>query len=67
MAVPLYTGADINDEFYTKFNFMRPPFFIDSGWGLACTTFCLDNENQPIYGRNFDWRLGDGHIIINIR
>ena len=42
-------------------------FFIDSTGSLACTTFCLDNENQPIYGRNFDWRLGGGHIIINKR
>jgi choloylglycine hydrolase len=41
--------------------------FIDSSWSLACTTFCLDNENRPIYGRNFDWWLGDGHIIINKR
>ena len=42
-------------------------FFIDSSWILACTTFCLDHENRPVYGRNFDWRLGDGHIIINKR
>lgn len=42
-------------------------FFIDSSWSLACTTFCLDNENRPIYGRNFDWWLGGGHIIINKR
>ncbi len=42
-------------------------FYIDSNCILACTTFYLDNENQPIYGRNFDWRLGGGHIIINKR
>ncbi|NNK96726.1 MAG: linear amide C-N hydrolase, partial [Desulfobacterales bacterium] len=42
-------------------------FCIDSNWSLACTTFCLDNENRPIYGRNFDWWLGGGHIIINKR
>ncbi|MCP3888502.1 MAG: linear amide C-N hydrolase [Desulfobulbaceae bacterium] len=41
--------------------------FIFSNWSLACTTFCLDNENRPFFGRNFDWRLGDGHIIINKR
>jgi len=40
---------------------------IDSSWSLACTTFCLDNENRPIYGRNFDWWLGNGQIIINKR
>jgi penicillin V acylase-like amidase (Ntn superfamily) len=42
-------------------------FFIDSNWSLACTTFYLDNENRPVYGRNFDWTLGDGHIVINKR
>ena len=42
-------------------------FFIDSNLSLACTTFCLDNEKRPIYGRNLDWWLGDGHIIINKR
>ena len=42
-------------------------FFIDSNLSLACTTFCLDNEKRPIYGRNLDWWLGDGHITINKR
>ena len=42
-------------------------FFINSQVSLACTTFCLDNENQPVYGRNFDWRLGDGRVFINKR
>ncbi len=42
-------------------------FFIESNWSLACTTFCLDNENRPVYGRNLDWSLGDGNIIINKR
>ena len=37
------------------------------GWGLACTTFCLDHDGRPFYGRNFDWRLGGGSIYINKR
>ncbi len=41
--------------------------FVDSNWCLACTTFYLDDQKQPVYGRNFDWRIGDGHIIINKR
>ncbi|MGI9569415.1 MAG: linear amide C-N hydrolase, partial [Desulfobulbia bacterium] len=41
--------------------------FVDRSLSLACTTFCLDNENLPVCGRNFDWRLGDGHILINKR
>lgn len=42
-------------------------FIFDSNSAFACTTFCLDNEDRPIYGRNFDWRLGDGRIFINRR
>ncbi|WP_163337882.1 linear amide C-N hydrolase [Desulfopila sp. IMCC35008] len=39
----------------------------DSNLAPACTTFCLDITNRPVYGRNFDWRLGDGCIFINKR
>lgn len=42
-------------------------FCIASNWSLACTTFCLDNKNRPVFGKNFDWLLGDGQIIINKR
>lgn len=39
----------------------------DSKLAPACTTFCIGIENRPVYGRNFDWRLGDGRIFINKR
>ena len=39
--------------------------FIDSNVILACTTFYLGDENRPVYGRNFDWRIGNGQIFIN--
>jgi len=35
--------------------------------GLSCTTFLLDNGGQPLFGRNLDWYLGDGLVIINKR
>ena len=35
--------------------------------GQACTTFCLDHGDQPVFGRNFDWYVGDGLVIINKR
>ena len=34
---------------------------------LSCTAFCLDNGNRPVFGRNFDWSLGDALVIINKR
>ncbi|CAB1085378.1 hypothetical protein D1AOALGA4SA_12866 [Olavius algarvensis Delta 1 endosymbiont] len=35
--------------------------------GQTCTTFCLDNGDRPIFGRNLDWLVGDGLVIINKR
>ena len=33
----------------------------------SCTTFCLDHGGQPVFGRNYDWRVGDGLVFINKR
>ncbi|UCH15405.1 MAG: linear amide C-N hydrolase [Bacteroidales bacterium] len=33
----------------------------------ACTTFVLDYSSNLIYGRNFDWDIGDGFVVINRR
>ena len=35
--------------------------------GLSCTTFSLVKDNQSIVGKNYDWHLEDGLIIINKR
>ena len=35
--------------------------------GNACTTFCFHHDGRPIFGRNFDWRTGNGSVIINTR
>ncbi len=35
--------------------------------GQSCTTFCLDHGGQPVFGRNLDWYVGDGLVIINKR
>ncbi|CAB1065379.1 hypothetical protein D1BOALGB6SA_10176 [Olavius sp. associated proteobacterium Delta 1] len=35
--------------------------------GLPCTTFLLDNGGQPVFGRNLDWYVGDGLVVINKR
>jgi len=34
---------------------------------LACTTFCLKNKNEVLFGKNYDWRIGDGLILVNKR
>lgn len=33
----------------------------------SCTTFYLDHENLRIFGKNYDWSLGDGLVIVNKR
>ncbi len=34
---------------------------------FACTTFVLNDSTNLIFGRNFDWDIGSGMIIINKR
>jgi len=35
--------------------------------GFGCTTFSIKKENQIVFGRNFDFMIDFGHIIINKR
>ncbi|HEX8288643.1 MAG TPA: linear amide C-N hydrolase [Pyrinomonadaceae bacterium] len=34
---------------------------------LACTTFCLKNKGEVLFGKNYDWMIGDGLIFVNKR
>lgn len=34
---------------------------------LACTTFCLKNKSEFLFGKNYDWMIGDGLIFVNKR
>jgi choloylglycine hydrolase len=34
---------------------------------FACTTFCLKSKTQVLFGRNYDYDIGDGLIFINKR
>ena len=33
----------------------------------ACSTFCIPNNGKPVFGRNYDWMVEDGYVIINQR
>lgn len=35
--------------------------------GFGCTTFALKDDNQIVFGRNFDFMIDYGHIIVNKR
>ena len=34
---------------------------------FACTTFCLRTKDRVLFGRNYDWNIGDGLIFVNKR
>jgi penicillin V acylase-like amidase (Ntn superfamily) len=34
---------------------------------LGCTTFCLKNKKEILFGKNYDWMIGDGMIFVNKR
>ena len=34
---------------------------------FSCTTFLLGNGGKPIFGRNYDWYLEDGLVVVNQR
>lgn len=34
---------------------------------FACTTFCLKNNGEVLFGKNYDWMIGDGMIFVNKR
>jgi len=33
----------------------------------ACTTFCLDSDDNLVVGKNFDWPIGDALLVVNKR
>lgn len=34
---------------------------------FSCTTFCFADKGQIVFGRNYDWDIGNGMVMINKR
>jgi choloylglycine hydrolase len=34
---------------------------------FSCTTFCFGDKSQIVFGRNYDWDIGNGMLMINKR
>src|SRR6266480_31929 len=34
---------------------------------FACTTFCLVGKGEVLFGRNYDWTIGDAFVLVNKR
>lgn len=32
---------------------------------FPCTTFCLRDSGRVVFGKNYDWNIGDGLLIVN--
>ncbi|MCP4711412.1 MAG: linear amide C-N hydrolase, partial [Planctomycetes bacterium] len=53
---------------FTKWLFFSMLFFgLAQGGGMACTTFQLDHSGQILVGKNYDYMVEDGLIIVNKR
>ena len=57
-----------------RHRFFPSPFLVVLGIALgfsvpadACTTFCLRDEGRILFGKNYDWHLGDGLLVVNQR
>ena len=33
----------------------------------ACTTFCLRDDGRILFGKNYDWNVGEGLLVVNQR
>lgn len=38
-----------------------------TGQSFPCTTFCLKNGGEVLFGKNYDWMIGDGFVFVNKR
>jgi choloylglycine hydrolase len=42
-------------------------FSLAAGDLFSCTTFCFADKGQIVFGRNYDWDIGNGMLMINKR
>ena len=41
---------------------------VPSGPAGACSTFCIRDDGRPVvFGKNYDWDIGNGYLIVNRR
>ena len=54
-------------RFYQLFVGFLVFVFLLSQVSLACTTFCLGRHGEVLFGKNYDWMVGEGLIFVNKR
>lgn len=45
--------------------FLSAFFLINRGY--SCTTFCIHTSDELVFGKNYDWSIGDGIVFVNKR
>jgi len=54
-------------KFYPAVVLFLVLIFLLSHVSFACTTFCLRRNGEILFGKNYDWMVGDGLIFVNKR
>lgn len=47
--------------------FLLISLLLASGVSDACTTFCFSDGERVVFGRNYDWDIGMGDVLVNKR
>ena len=48
-------------------SFLSLTLALSGSIAYGCTTFCLKNKGEVLFGKNYDWSIGDGMIFVNKR
>jgi choloylglycine hydrolase len=51
----------------TRISLLTILLLATAGPVLACTTFCLRDGGRIVFGKNYDWNVGDGMLVVNKR
>ena len=54
-------------RFYRMFGLSLVFVCLLSHVAFACTTFCLRRDGEVLFGKNYDWMVGDGLVFVNKR
>jgi penicillin V acylase-like amidase (Ntn superfamily) len=66
ITIPTNYGGNMPRLRFVLFVFLLL-FSVFTANSLACTTFCLKNKGEVLFGKNYDWMISDGLVIVNKR
>src|SRR5688500_19572921 len=57
----------VRERMKTKLPAVLVALALSSVPASACTTFCLRDGGRIVFGKNYDWAVGDGLLVVNKR